>query len=133
MSGSISVKDGPDFDTFSWSGNVRLKYTGDLEPENGGEPPGEYAIYEPESGSIHVIVDGVSADGQCPYHGEADVTIVPAPGEQQSRVQQGVDQPTYSLFAAYPTGTPPMPVMAGPAICGGRLRPTRTRWRICCS
>ncbi len=118
VSGSISVKDGPDFDTFSWSGNVRLKYTGDLEPENGGEPPGKYAIYEPESGSVHVTVDGVSADGQCPYHGEADVTIVPAPGEQQSRVQQGVDQPTYSLFAAYPTGTPPMPVM-GPAICAG--------------
>ena len=118
VSGSISVKDGSEFDTFSWSGNVRLKYTGDLEPENGGDPPGEYAIYEPESGSIHVIVDGASADGQCPYHGEADVTIVPTPGEQHSRVQQGVDQPTYSLFAAYPTGTPPMPV-TGPAICAG--------------
>ena len=58
VSGSISVKNAPDFDTFSWSGNVRLKYTGNLEPENAGEPPGEYAIYEPESGSIHVIVDG---------------------------------------------------------------------------
>ena len=118
VSGSISVKDGPEFDTFSWSGNVRLKYTGDLEPENGDEPPGEYAIYEPESGSIHVIVDGASVNGTCPYHGEADVTIVPAPGEQQARVQQGVDQPTYSLMATFPPDTPPMAVM-GSAICAG--------------
>ena len=118
VSGSISVKSAPDFDTFSWSGNVRLKYTGDVEPESGSEPAGEYAIYEPESGSIHVIVDGVSAGGQCPYHGEADVTIVPTPGEQHSRVQQGVDQPIYSLFAAYAPDTPPMPV-TGPAICAG--------------
>jgi hypothetical protein len=73
VSGSISVQDGSEFDMFSWSGNVRLKYTGAVEPENAGEPAGEYAIYEPESGSIHVIVDGVSANGDCPYHGEADV------------------------------------------------------------
>ena len=117
VSGSVSGRDGAEFDTFSWSGNVRLKYTGVLEPENGGEPPGEYAIYEPESGSIHVVVDGASVDGDCPYHGEADVTIVPAAGEQ-SRVQQGVDQPTYSLFAAYPPNTPPMTV-TGPAMCTG--------------
>jgi hypothetical protein len=118
VSGSISVTDGPEFDTFSWSGNVRLKHTGDLEPENAGEPAGEYALYEPESGSVHVIIDGASVNGTCPYHGEAEVTIVPAPGEQQSRVQQGADQPTYSLIATFPSDTPPMAV-TGPAMCAG--------------
>jgi hypothetical protein len=37
----------------------------------------------------------------------ADVTIVPHPGEY-SRVQQGVDEPTYSLLATFPAGTPPL-------------------------
>jgi hypothetical protein len=111
-SGSMSGSDGSSSQTLSWNGNVRLKFTEDLVPESAGDPPGEYAIYEPESGGIHVILDGT--DGPCSYHGTADVTIVPHPGEQ-SRVQQGVDEPTYSLLATFPANTPPLVfTMSGP-------------------
>ena len=96
---------------------MRLRFTGDVVPENAGDPPGEYAIYEPESGGIHVILDGV--DGECAYHGTSDVTIVPNP-MQHSRVQQGVDQPTYSLLATFPAATPPLSAtVTGPEHCGG--------------
>ena len=116
-SGSLTGQDGGSSQTLSWNGDVRLRFTGDVLPENGGDPPGSYAIYEPESGSIHVILDGV--DGECTYHGTGDVTIVPHPGEY-SRVQQGVDQPTYSLLATLPAATPPLSVaVSGPDHCGG--------------
>ena len=67
-----------------------------------------------------MIIDGAALDGACPYHGEGDVAIVPAPGDQ-SRVQQGVDQPTYSLMATFPSDTPPMAV-TGPC-AGGFTNP----------
>ena len=118
-SGSLSGASGSSSQTLSWNGDVRLRFTGDVVPENSGDPPGEYAIYEPESGGIHVILDGV--DGECAYHGTSDVTIVPHPGEH-SRVQQGVDQPTYSLFATLP-GRHPTALRDG-----HRTRPLR-RWR----
>ena len=54
-SGSTSGADGSTSQTLSWTGNVRLKFTGDLES---GDPPGEYARYQPESGSFHVTLDG---------------------------------------------------------------------------
>ena len=114
---SLSGSDGGSSQTLSWSGNVRLKYTGDLLPETGGDPPGEYASYAAESGSFHVILDGT--DGDCTYHGEANVTIVPDPGHH-SRVQQGVDQPTYSLGANFPADAPPLRyAIIGPNHCGG--------------
>jgi hypothetical protein len=116
-SGSLSGSNGSSSQTLSWNGDVRLKYTGDLLPANAGDPEGEYALYEPESGGIHVILDGT--DGDCTYHGVADVTIVPRPGEF-SRVQQGVDEPTYSLLATLPAATPPlMFAISGPDHCGG--------------
>jgi hypothetical protein len=116
-SGSLSAQDGSSSQTLSWNGDVRLRFTGDTVPENSGDPPGEYAIYEPESGGIHVILDGV--DGECAYHGTSNVTIVPHPGEY-SRVQQGVDQPTYSLLATFPAATPPLlAAVSGPDYCGG--------------
>jgi hypothetical protein len=104
-SGSLFGSSGSSSQTLSWNGNVRLKFTEDVVPANAGDPPGEYAIYEPESGGIHVILDGT--EGPCSYHGTADVTIVPHPGEH-SRVQQGVDEPTYSLLATFPANTPPL-------------------------
>jgi hypothetical protein len=116
-SGSLSGSNGSSFQKLSWNGDVRLRYTGDLLPEDPGDPPGEYALYEAESGSIHVSIDGVH-DG-CPYHGVADVTIVPSPG-LYSRVQQGVDEPTYSMAAYFPDDTPPMPVItAASTTCTG--------------
>jgi hypothetical protein len=105
-SGSLSGSDGSSFQKLSWSGDVRLRYTGDLLPEDPGDPPGAYALYEAESGSIHVIIDGVQ-DG-CAYHGDVTVTILPTSG-QYSRVQQGVDEPTYSLAAYFQDDAPPLP------------------------
>jgi hypothetical protein len=116
-SGSVSGADGSSSQTLSWNGDVRLRFTGDVVPEDAGDPPGEYALYEPESGSIHVILDGT--DGDCTYHGVSDVTIVPRRGEF-SRVQQGVDDPTYSLLATLPGDTPPLLfAVTGPEHCGG--------------
>jgi hypothetical protein len=114
---SLSGSDGGSSQTLSWSGNVRLKYTGDLLPATGGDPPGEYASYAAESGSFHVILDGT--EGSCTYHGEANVTIVPDPGHH-SRVQQGVDEPTYSLGANFPADVPPLRyAITGPTECHG--------------
>jgi len=116
VSGSTSAAAGSSSQTLSWTGNVRLRFTGDLVD---GDPPGEYARYEPESGSFHVTMEGV--DGECTYSGAADVTIVPPPlGGQDSFVQQGVDAPNYTLGANFPDDTPPMLVTTtGPAYCGG--------------
>jgi hypothetical protein len=115
-SGSIVAANGSSSETLSWSGNVRLKSTGDLSD---GDPPGEYARYQPESGSFHVILDGVNAE--CTYHATADAAIVPPPlGGQDSFVQQGVDAPFYRLDAQFPEDTPPMLVtVTGPAYCDG--------------
>ena len=115
-SGSLSGADGSASQTVSWSGNVRLKYTGELTAERAGEPPGEYAEYEPESGSIHVIIDGT--EGECSYHGETDVSVVPTSGEG-AHVQQGVDEPTYALIASLPGGAQLPFTTTGPQHCGG--------------
>jgi hypothetical protein len=129
-SGSLSGADGTaSSQTLSWNGNVRLKFTGDVVPENAGDPPGEYALYAPQSGSIHLILDGVQ-DGDCVYHGEADVTIAPEP-QQLSRVQQGVDEPTYSLLANFPADTPPMLVTTtGPQHCSNGTSPYGLAGRV---
>jgi hypothetical protein len=129
-SGSLSGADGSSSSqTLSWNGTVRLKFTGDVVPENAGDPVGEYALYAPQSGSIHLILDGVQ-DGDCVYHGEADVTIVPEP-MQLSRVQQGVDEPTYSLLANFPADTPPMVVTTtGPQHCSNGTSPYGLAGRV---
>ena len=61
ISGETSVADNTGSQKISWSGNVRLRFTGDVLGAIGDEPPGEYAYYEPESGSVHVIIDGAAA------------------------------------------------------------------------
>jgi hypothetical protein len=129
-SGSVSGADGSSSSqTLSWNGNVRLKFTGDVVAESGNDPPGEYALYAPQSGSIHLILDGIQ-DGDCVYHGEADVTIVPEP-MQLSRVQQGVDEPTYSLLANFPADTPPMLVTTtGPEHCSNGTSPFGLAGRV---
>jgi hypothetical protein len=99
-SGSTTAAAGSSSETVSWTGNVRLKFTGDLVSEPGGAPPGEYARYQPESGSLHVTIDGVNAE--CTYHGAADVTIVPPPlGGQDSFIQQGVPAPAIVAAADF--------------------------------
>ena len=86
---------------------MRLKYTGDLLPETGGDPPGEYASYAAESGSFHVILDGTDGELHVPRRGRRH----DRPGSRHhSRVQQGVDEPTYSLGANFPADTPPLRV-----------------------
>jgi hypothetical protein len=117
VSGSLTADDGSSSQTLTWTGNASLKFTGDLVPEIGSDPPGEYALYTPESGSFHVVLDGV--DGDCTYHGTADVAILPNPDEI-SHVQQGVDQPAYVLLATFPASTPHLQyTVTGPPHCGG--------------
>ena len=116
VSGSQVTADGGSSQTLSWSGTVRQRFTGDVQSESTGDPPGEYALYETESGSIHLVLDGV--DGDCTYHGAGDVTIVPNRGEF-SRVQQGVDTPAYSLIATLPPDAKFPVTTSGPAHCGG--------------
>ena len=115
-SGSTSGESGSSRQTISWSGNVRLRFNGDVIGAVGNDPPGEYAYYEPESGGIHMIVDG--AEGECTYHGEADATIVPSVGEG-GRVQQGVDEPSYAWGASLPLGASVRVTTVGPEHCGG--------------
>ena len=95
---------------------MRLRFNGDVLSEVGDDPPGGYAYYEPESGGIHMIVDGV--DGECTYHGEGDATIVPRTGEG-GRVQQGVDEPSYAWQASLPLGASCGCATTGPSHCGG--------------
>lgn len=116
VSGGTSGSSSGSSQKLSWSGNIRLKLTGDPQGATGDDPPGEYALYEPESGSVHAILDGV--DGECTYHGEADIGILPRPGEL-SRVQQGVEAPAYNLIASLPPGATLNYTTTGPAYCGG--------------
>ena len=99
VSHSLTAASGSSSQTLTWSGTTSLKFTGDVLGPIGDEPPGEYAVYEVESGSVHVILDGV--DGECTYHGTANVTLSPNFGET-TRVQQGVDKPAYTLGATLP-------------------------------
>ena len=114
LSGETSGSSSSASQKLSWSGSIRLKLTGEPQPATGDDPPGEYALYEPESGSVHVILDGV--DGECTYHGEADIGFVPHPGEF-SRVQQDVDAPAYYFLASLPAGAALTYMTSGPAHC----------------
>ena len=116
ISGATSVADNSGGQTISWSGNVRLRFTGTVIGAVGDDPPGEYAYYEPEFGSVHVIVDG--RDGECTYHGETTGEIDPRPGEG-GPVQQGVDEPTYTCIARLKADVVAQVPIAGPEHCGG--------------
>jgi hypothetical protein len=117
ISGETSVADNTGSQKISWSGNVRLRFTGDVLGAIGDEPPGEYAYYEPESGSVHVIVDG--RQGDCTYHGETTASIAIVRGEG-GHVQQGVDDPTYEFLDRIADDAPAAQLaISGPDHCGG--------------
>jgi hypothetical protein len=97
----------------SWSGNVRMKFV-ELGVREGEVPRGEYAYYEVEHGSLHLILDGT--DGDCTYHGEGDVNLEPTNG-RNNYVQQGVDEPTYALQENMPNDTAIPYTSTGPAHC----------------
>ena len=117
ISGETSVADNTGSQKISWSGNVRLRFTGDVLGAIGDEPPGEYAYYEPESGSVHVIIDG--RQGDCTYHGETTASIAIVRGEG-GHVQQGVDDPTYEFLDRIADDAPHAQLaISGPDHCGG--------------
>lgn len=111
--GPVSGKQEAPEQTLSWSGNVRLKLV-ELGPRDGDVPAGEYAYYEVEHGSLHIILDGT--DGDCTYHGDGDVNLEPSNG-RGNYVQQGVEEPTYSLMANMPGNTAIPYTSTGPEHC----------------
>ena len=96
VSGSIPAFAGGVSGTFSWSGTISLVLD-HLGPAPGGSPPGEYAFFRPDGGTVHLALDMV--DGHCTGHGETDIAVDPSGG--LSSVQQGVTEPTYTLYAAF--------------------------------
>ena len=96
MSGSIPAFAGGVSGTFAWSGEISLVLD-HLGPAPSGSPTGEYAFFRPEGGTVHLTLDMV--DGHCTGHGETDIGVDPSGGI--SSVQQGVEQPTYTLYAAF--------------------------------
>jgi hypothetical protein len=96
VSGSIPAFAGGVSGTFSWSGTISLVLD-HLGPAPSGSPAGEYAFFRPEGGTVHLALDMV--DGHCTGHGETDIGVDPGGG--LSSVQQGVTEPTYTLYAAF--------------------------------
>jgi hypothetical protein len=96
VSGSIPAFANGVSGTFAWSGDITLVLD-HLGPAPSGSPEGEYAFFRPEGGTIHLTLDMV--DGHCTGHGESDLSVDPNGGI--SSVQQGVNQPTYTLYAAF--------------------------------
>ena len=96
VSGSIPAFAGGVSGTFSWSGTISLVLD-HLGPAPSGSPAGQYAFFRPEGGTIHLALDMV--DGHCTGHGETDIGVDPE--RRPSSVQQGVTQPTYTLYAAF--------------------------------
>jgi hypothetical protein len=96
VSGSIPAFPGGVSGTFSWSGTISLVLD-HLGAAPSGSPPGQYAFFRPDGGSVHLTLDMV--DGHCTGHGETDISVDPGGG--LSSVQQGVAQPTYTLYAAF--------------------------------
>jgi len=96
VSGSIPALAGGVSGTFSWSGTISLVLD-HLGPAPAGSPPGEYAFFRPDGGTVHLALDMV--DGHCTGHGETDIAVDPSGG--LSSVQQGVTEPTYTLYAAF--------------------------------
>ena len=96
VSGSITAFAGGVSGTFAWSGTITLVLD-HLGPAPSGSPEGQYAFFRPEGGTVHLTLDMV--DGHCTGHGETDIGVDPSGGI--SSVQQGVKQPTYTLYAAF--------------------------------
>jgi hypothetical protein len=96
VSGSIPAFAGGVSGTFSWSGTVSLVLD-HLGAAPSGSPPGRYAFFRPDGGTVHLALDMV--DGHCTGHGETDIGVDAGGG--LSSVQQGVAQPTYTLYAAF--------------------------------
>ena len=96
VSGSIPAFAGGVSGTFSWSGTISLVLD-HLGPAPSGSPAGQYAFFRPEGGTVHLALDMV--DGHCTGHGETDIGVDPGGG--LSSVQQGVTEPTYTLYAAF--------------------------------
>jgi hypothetical protein len=96
VSGSIPAFAGGVSGTFSWSGTISLVLD-HLGPAPSGSPAGEYAFFRPDGGTVHLALDMV--DGHCTGHGETDIAVDPSGG--LSSVQQGVTEPTYTLYAAF--------------------------------
>jgi hypothetical protein len=96
VSGSLPAFAGGVSGTFAWRGNITLVLD-HLGPAPSGSPKGQYAFFRPEDGTIHLTLDMV--DGHCTGHGETDIGVDPNGGI--SSVQQGVEQPTYTLYAAF--------------------------------
>src|SRR3954468_4420124 len=97
VSGSIPASAGSATGTFAWKGDMTLALD-HVGPAPAGSPDGEYAFYRPAAGTIHLTLDLV--DGHCAGHGETDLSVDPAAGDDSS-VQVGVAQPTYTLYAAF--------------------------------
>jgi Curli production assembly/transport component CsgG len=96
VSGSIPAFAGGVSGTFSWSGTISLVLD-HLGPAPSGGPPGQYAFFRPDGGTVHLALDMV--DGHCTGHGETDISVDPSGG--LSSVQQGVMEPAYTLYAAF--------------------------------
>jgi Curli production assembly/transport component CsgG len=96
VSGTIPAFAGGVTGTFAWKGEISLVLD-HLGPAPSGSPAGQYAFFRPEGGTIHLTLDMV--DGHCTGHGETDLGVDPNGGI--SSVQQGVKQPTYTLYAAF--------------------------------
>ena len=96
VSGSIPALAGGVSGTFAWKGEISLVLD-HLGPAPSGSPKGEYAFFRPEGGTVHLTLDMV--DGHCTGHGETDIGVDPNGGI--SSVQQGVERPTYTLYAAF--------------------------------
>ena len=74
VSGSIPAFAGGVSGTFSWSGTVSLVLD-HLGPAPSGSPPGQYAFFRPDGGTVHLALDMV--DGHCTGHGETDIGVDP--------------------------------------------------------
>jgi hypothetical protein len=106
-----------------WAGTVRLKFNG-YGPGGPGTPPGRYATYVVQEGSLHVTLDGV--DGECTIHGAGDYPLVANLGEFAT-LQQDVDQRAYTLSASFPNGTDLPYLSTGAAGCTGAVYPLSGR------
>jgi hypothetical protein len=116
VSGSILTSQDGANARFAWSGNVTLAldHVGPLGPGPDGTPYGVYAYYRPQAGSVHLTLD--LTDGSCLGHGETDIAVDPAAGPD-SYVEQGVEQPTYALYAAF--GASDIAFSWNDPMCGG--------------
>jgi hypothetical protein len=97
VSGSIPAAVGGATGTLSWKGDMTLALE-HVGPAPSGSPEGEYAFYRPAAGTVHLTLELI--EGHCTGHGETDLSVDSTGGDDSS-VQQDVEQPTYTLYAAF--------------------------------